>query len=54
MKIRLAPLFAFLFFTMLNAQSECPCCTARHQEFDFWLGEWGDLQCRGKGDPADF
>lgn len=28
-----APSFTF-------GQSDCPCCTAHHNQFDFWVGEW--------------
>ncbi|MFC0605295.1 hypothetical protein [Winogradskyella pulchriflava] len=36
------PLFVALIFTVsLSAQSnQCICCTEKHSEFDFWIGEW--------------
>ncbi|WP_191860358.1 hypothetical protein [Hanstruepera ponticola] len=31
----------FTFSTMLNAQTNsCACCTEKHADFDFWVGEW--------------
>ena len=26
--------------TIIFAQSDCACCTEKHIEFDFWVGEW--------------
>lgn len=32
---------AILCVIIVNAQSEpCNCCTEKHAEFDFWIGEW--------------
>jgi hypothetical protein len=37
-------LFILLFIASaspnLLSQSNCPCCTPEHRQFDFWLGEW--------------
>ena len=27
-------------FVSVQAQSDCPCCTDFHRQFDFWVGEW--------------
>jgi hypothetical protein len=29
----------FLLFSQ-NNNSQCPCCTAQHDQFDFWEGSW--------------
>lgn len=34
-------LLSLLFAQNINAQkSSCNCCTEKHAEFDFWIGEW--------------
>lgn len=34
-------IFAFLFaFSTSIAQSDCPCCSDAHKQFDFWVGDW--------------
>lgn len=48
MKIKLVSFLTLLFFTMLNAQTECSCCTEQHSQFDFWLGEWTVMNAEGK------
>ncbi len=37
------------FAFSLNAQNtNCSCCTEKHQEFDFWIGEWTVTNPDGK------
>ena len=37
-------LFAILIISMIsitsNSQTKCNCCTEKHTEFDFWIGNW--------------
>ncbi len=33
-------LLAFALTGTLLAQSDCACCTEKHKQFDFWVGEW--------------
>ena len=33
-------LFICFFTTLLSAQSQSPCSTDAHRQFDFWVGEW--------------
>lgn len=34
-------LFCLMVSISLNAQTnDCKCCTAKHSEFDFWIGTW--------------
>jgi len=34
-------LFCFIVSIAMNAQgNDCKCCTAKHSEFDFWIGSW--------------
>lgn len=41
MKLRLFFLFFSFSVIVVNAQSNpCNCCTEKHAEFDFWIGEW--------------
>ena len=38
-----SPLLCLLLFSIIsvNAQTNpCNCCTEKHAEFDFWVGEW--------------
>ena len=30
------------------AQSDCPCCTESHKQFDFWVGDWVVFDTEGK------
>ncbi|MEZ4981658.1 MAG: hypothetical protein R2769_08755 [Saprospiraceae bacterium] len=30
----------FLLFSQNNNTSQYPCCTAQHDQFDFWEGSW--------------
>lgn len=42
MLIRIFAILSLLLvlpFSIL-AQSDCPCCTEQHAEFNFWIGDW--------------
>jgi hypothetical protein len=45
-------LLVIVSFTQTNAQTKeektCPCCTEKHQQFDFWLGDWTVYNINGK------
>ncbi len=44
-------LFSLVLFFSLNVQAQdnsCNCCTEKHQEFDFWIGEWTVTNPDGK------
>lgn len=45
-------LLLIVSFNQINAQNKdnesCPCCTEKHQEFDFWLGDWTVYDVNGK------
>ena len=48
MRTYLATIFTVFIITSLIAQSNnCACCTEKHQEFDFWVGEWTVIQPNG-------
>jgi len=32
--------FLTITFGISMAQTDCPCCTDFHKQFDFWVGEW--------------
>ncbi|OIQ38008.1 MAG: hypothetical protein BM563_06970 [Bacteroidetes bacterium MedPE-SWsnd-G1] len=42
----------FVSFIQINAQTKsedtCPCCTDKHAQFDFWLGNWKVFNTDGK------
>lgn len=42
----------FVSFIQINAQNtnhdNCKCCTEKHQEFDFWIGDWKVYDTNGK------
>lgn len=41
MKQLMVTALLLLLYSFSNAQSEvCPCCTADHKAFDFWIGNW--------------
>lgn len=55
MKLRaifLSILLSCCLLEVANAQqsenSSCACCTAQHNEFDFWIGEWTVYDVNGK------
>jgi len=41
-------LVVLLLSTVTIAQDNCPCCTASHDQFDFFLGEWTVRDTHGK------
>ncbi len=48
MKTYLAIVFTVFIANFLAAQSNnCACCTEKHSEFDFWIGEWAVTQPNG-------
>ena len=47
MKTLLAFILTFALTNMLNAQSDCACCTEKHKQFHFWVGEWIVLDTLG-------
>lgn len=52
MATRILLILVFLWpgmgYTQSTAPTPCPCCTAAHRQFDFWLGEWEAFQPNGK------
>ncbi len=40
LSIRVLILFLLFSFSVFAQDSNCPCCTNNHHEFDFWLGSW--------------
>jgi len=42
--------FLFVFSVVYSfsiAQSDCPCCSEDHQQFDFWVGDWNVYDTAG-------
>ena len=48
MQALLITLALFLCTLFGQAQTSCNCCTANHQQFDFWVGDWDVYDTGGK------
>lgn len=50
MKQLLTIAVVLITFTAIQAQDSaaCPCCTEKHRQFDFWLGNWEVFGPKGK------
>jgi len=48
MKLKVAIVFFLISIPIQTiAQTDCPCCTNAHKQFDFWVGDWGVYDTAG-------
>lgn len=41
-------LIIFISFSSFAQESDCACCTTKHSQFDFWVGDWEVFNEKGE------